>query len=103
MCSFSNYLVEVCKEKAIVAFARASLHYAHVSGLVRAGLDHVRWSKLTQVEIDRSNAHGATPSTNTKKRSRFLKYNLLNNLLKKTDVKAILIVKGVAIPLHTML
>ena len=54
MCSFSNYLVEVCKEKAIVAFARASLHYAHVSGLVRAGLDHVRWSKLTQVEIDRS-------------------------------------------------
>ena len=58
MCSFSIYLVEVCKEKAIVAFARASLHYALVSGLVRAGLDHVRWSKLTQVEIDRSNAHG---------------------------------------------
>ena len=56
MCSFSNYLVEVCKEKAIVAFARASLHYALVSGLVRTGLDHVRWSKLTQVEIDRSNA-----------------------------------------------
>ena len=59
MCSFSIYLVEVCKEKAIVAFARASLHYALVSGLVRAGLDHVRWSKLTQVEIDRSTERSA--------------------------------------------
>ena len=44
---------------------------------------------------DARGAGRATRSTNTKKRSRFFQYNLLNNLLIKTDVKAIQILKGV--------